>query len=143
MTLDLLTTYKVITCGHKGCGVTYAIPETMYTRLLNSHDSFWCPNGHCRVFLCESEAEKLRKQLLATQAKLDREQADSSWQRKQRERAERSAKALRGVVTRTKNRVCKGVCPCCNRYFECLKRHMATKHPSWSGKALERQEGGR
>lgn len=38
----------------------------------------------------------------------------------------------RGVVTKTKNRIGKGVCPCCNRTFVELARHIATKHPDYA-----------
>lgn len=34
--------------------------------------------------------------------------------------------------TRTKNRIAKGVCPCCSRTFLDLQRHMQTKHPDFT-----------
>jgi len=45
---------------------------------------------------------------------------------------EKSNRALRGVATRRKNqlnKVKKGVCPCCDRFFENVYKHMKTKHP--------------
>lgn len=30
-----------------------------------------------------------------------------------------------------RNRAAAGVCPCCNRTFEQLGRHMTTKHPEY------------
>lgn len=38
----------------------------------------------------------------------------------------------KGVVTRTRNRIANGVCPCCDRSFTNLQRHMASKHPDYA-----------
>ena len=35
---------------------------------------------------------------------------------------------MRGVATRMKNRIKVGVCPCCNRTFQDLAKHMASQH---------------
>jgi len=40
------------------------------------------------------------------------------------------SKAIRGELTKLKKRVTNGVCPCCHRSFQNLRRHMATKHPN-------------
>ena len=34
-------------------------------------------------------------------------------------------------------RVHNGVCPCCNRSFQNLQKHMKTKHPEIAGKGIE------
>lgn len=39
---------------------------------------------------------------------------------------------MRGKLKAQTTRVKNGVCPCCNRSFQNLKRHMNTKHPNWS-----------
>ncbi|WP_159103999.1 hypothetical protein [Rhodopseudomonas sp. B29] len=57
--------------------------------------------------------------------------------RDQREAAERRAAAARGQVTKIKNRVGHGVCPCCNRTFANLARHMAGEHPGYTAEAAE------
>lgn len=48
------------------------------------------------------------------------------------DRMERSAAAQRGVLTRLKNRVAAGVCPCCHRSFKQLSEHMKMKHPDYT-----------
>ena len=64
--------------------------------------------------------------------------------REAREGAERRASAARGQVTKLKNRAAAGVCPCCNRQFQNLKNHMATKHPEFNApENLKVIEGGR
>jgi hypothetical protein len=48
----------------------------------------------------------------------------------------RSHAATKGHVTRKKRqleRVASGVCPCCNRSFVNLRRHMKTQHPEFEG----------
>jgi hypothetical protein len=52
-------------------------------------------------------------------------------ERDQRLAAERSAAAVRGHITRLKNRIAKGVCPECHQAFPSLARHMETKHPAY------------
>lgn len=44
-------------------------------------------------------------------------------------------RATKGVLTRTKNRVAKGACPCCNRYFRDVHSHITSQHPEYSGEA--------
>ena len=58
-------------------------------------------------------------------------------QRDLRQATERQLSATRGVVTRIKNRVGHGVCPCCNRSFGNVARHMADQHPNWAAEAAE------
>lgn len=44
----------------------------------------------------------------------------------------RQIAAQRGQTTKLKNRIAKGVCPCCQRSFQNLKRHMESQHPDFS-----------
>lgn len=48
-----------------------------------------------------------------------------------REAAQHQSRAFKGVVTKLKKRAANGVCPCCNRTFVDLARHMAGKHPTF------------
>ncbi|HYC31767.1 MAG TPA: hypothetical protein VEB59_05720, partial [Gemmatimonadales bacterium] len=49
----------------------------------------------------------------------------------QRDQTAASLRSTKGVVTKIKRRVAGGVCPCCNRTFSDLARHMSGKHPGW------------
>lgn len=111
---------EVVECGKCGCnfGLTAKFIET----LRDNHETFYCPNGHPRHFPGKSEKEKLRDELTRKQAALDQAHAESESQK-------RTAAAAKGEVTKIRNRIGKGVCPCCNRTFGNLARHMATKHP--------------
>ena len=118
-----------ITCCNSGCGITFAVPETWEAAKRRDHSWFFCPNGHDQRFPGETREAKLARDL--AQEKHLREQQTARL-RDRAERAERSAAATRGVVTRIKNRVGKVVCPCCSHTFEDLGRHMAGQHPDWS-----------
>jgi hypothetical protein len=121
-TPTVLVTLVSHTCGE--CGVAFGMPDYFLRQKQRDATSFHCPNGHSRVFR-ESEADKLRKQLAAQEEET----------RRQRERADRTDRQLvasRGQLTKIKNRVGNGVCPCCNRTFTNLQRHMGTKHPDYT-----------
>ena len=128
--------YQFVTCC--ACGTPFAIEARLHRSLVETHRAFYCPNGHGQSFVGETEAERLKKQLareakqreaLETQAK--RAQAQADQERHHRELTERSLRATKAVVTKIKNRVARGVCPCCNRTFANLARHMQTKHPNY------------
>lgn len=113
------------------CGVVFAVPNELYDRRREDGDGFYCPFGHRNVFR-ETEVIKLRRQLQATenQVKAKTELLESA--RASRDRAQRSASAYQGQVTKIKNRVKNGVCPCCNRSFQNLREHMRKQHPDWA-----------
>lgn len=110
------------------CGVVFAMPTDMLTKRRASGADLYCPNGHALVFR-ETTEQKLRKEL--EQAKRE---ASAARLREQVEFDQRLAaeadrdKALR-ANQRMNKRITAGVCPCCNRTFENLQRHMHTKHP--------------
>lgn len=129
-TISYYETLTQMTCGN--CGVAFAIPETMRAEKERDGGSWYCPNGHSRVYT-ESVAEKLAKAEERLRVSRQREQATRDLLAAE----ERSHRATRGVVTRQKKklvRVANGVCPCCNRTFQNLLRHMDTKHPDYTPK---------
>lgn len=119
------------------CKAPIALPEDLYTAAHRSSAiTFYCAHGHPQHYPeGPTEADKLR----AERDRLKQEQAYYEDrlrdEREARERAERSTTALKGQVTKLKNRAAAGVCPCCTRSFENLKRHMATKHPDFTSEA--------
>jgi hypothetical protein len=62
----------------------------------------------------------------------DEIRAEREW----RKQAQNQARAFKGRVTRLKNRAAAGVCPCCNRTFAQLARHMATKHKGFTAEEV-------
>lgn len=113
-------------CGE--CGIAFCVPSHWHQERRDTGKGWHCPNGHGRVYR-ESTVDKLKKELAAKEGELQRA-------RERAERSERQVVAARGQVTKIKNRVHNGVCPCCNRSFGNLQRHMATKHPDWKAQEL-------
>lgn len=103
------------------CGVAFAMTADLQKRRRGDRKSFYCPNGHGQHYTGLSEEQKLRDEV-QRQAVM-REAADA---RALRAEAERMAVTKAHVKMRT--RVMNGVCPCCNRTFQNLMRHMQTEH---------------
>lgn len=110
-----------VTCW---CGVMHAIPESLNAQAHNKGTSVYCPLGHVWVYT-ETNEQKLKK----AQARLAEEQRRTQAARDLLAQEERSHAATRGQVTKLKKRAANGVCACCNRTFQNLAHHMATKHP--------------
>lgn len=97
--------------------------------LRQSSSTFFCLWGHENYFpKGESAEDKLRRER-------DSLRQNEAWYEQrlkiesaERQAAERRASAARGQITKLKKRVAGGACPCCNRTFENLARHMQTKH---------------
>ena len=129
--------YDTITCCSKGCGISFAVPARWNEERRNDHETFYCPNGHRQWYRPgTSPEEKLRLERDRLAQRIAEKDDDIKHQRDARQAAERSAAAYKGKVTRIKNRVTGGVCPCCNRFFSGLHRHMATKHKDYNKEAV-------
>lgn len=118
-------TLTVIECGE--CGVTFGMTEEFIAQRRADHRGFHCPNGHSRYYPQKSEAEKLRDRLRSAEARLTHTQD-------QLQMTEYQRRAQKGQNTRLKNRIAAGVCPCCNRSFQDLRRHMAGQHPDYTNR---------
>ena len=66
--MDLLVEFVVDTCC--SCGISFAIPKHYQDKLRNTHQTFYCPNGHTLHFPSETEKEKLQRELNHTKQKL-------------------------------------------------------------------------
>jgi hypothetical protein len=116
-------TLNIVACFH--CGMNFGVTSTFYSRRVGDHATFYCPAGHGNAYRGRSREEQLVEQLDAARSMSRRE-------RERRERAERSAAAHKGQVTKIRKRVANGVCPCCNRSFQDLGRHMKGQHPDFA-----------
>lgn len=116
------------------CGCCFAVDRSIMHNKREYNKTLYCPNG-CRLGFGESPSELLRKEY---EHKLQTAKDDAEWLRQDRDRkiqrieeVKKSLSATKGVVTRMKRRVSKGVCPCCNRHFRELERHMKEMHPDF------------
>lgn len=123
----------------KVCRTEVFLPDALYEAARRSqYVGFFCPYGHSLCFpQGETEESKLRRERDRLTQQLAERDDEIARQRRLREETERSLHATRGVVTRIKNRVGHGVCPCCTRSFENLAKHMKTKHPTYAAEAAE------
>ena len=131
MTITVATHLQVVHCG--GCAGTYGI-DARYYQERREKGGFWnCPYCPCSCgFPAEgSEVARLKRKLEYQEAETERERRRRANEQERHERTRRRLSATQGVVTRTKNRVARGVCPCCDRHFTNLQRHMQTKHPDY------------
>lgn len=124
MTLTASETLITEVCCN--CGVLFAMPKYLQVKLRENREYFYCPNGHQQHYTGKSEAEEQRERAerLATQVKQMGNRLETE---------KRSHSATKGKVTKLKNRIANGVCPCCNRTFANLGKHMANQHPEFEG----------
>lgn len=122
------TILETITCYR--CGVLFAMPDNLMRRYQETRDTFYCPNGHGQMFT-KSTAQKLEEQLATERRRRDSADARAQAALDQADAAERSNRALRGVATKLRKRAAAGVCPCCQRTFQNVQRHMTGQHPDY------------
>lgn len=117
------------------CHCLYAIPHSLHRRAKEDSNVYvYCPNGHYWWYTngLQQQIDELKQKLQAAHKCQAAAQARATSWHDQYRSSERSLSATKGVLTRTKNRIAKGVCPCCKRYFENLAAHMKTKHPKYN-----------
>ncbi len=111
-----------IQCGQ--CAIIFAVPADWKRNRIEERGKYYCPNGHCRVYIGETKAEKLQRELDQLQSEkaraIQRMWEAQAGQRKAEAKAQKLAK-----------RASAGVCPCCNRTVSQMARHMKSKHPDW------------
>jgi hypothetical protein len=115
------------------CSMAFAMPGDFQRRMRDNPGpdglSFCCPQGHRQYYTGKTEEQKLRERLAREEqaktrlrSRLDQANADAAHQAA-------VARGYKGALVKTKRRIGKGVCPCCNRHFADVERHMASKHP--------------
>ena len=113
------------------CGVVYYVRRHWLDQKRERCDTCYCPNGHPWSYT-ESTATKLRLERDRLKQRLAQKDDQIADEQRWRESAVRSTAAYKGQITKIKKRAGNGVCPCCNRSFENLKRHMTSKHPDYA-----------
>lgn len=115
------------------CKEPFGIEESTRQVLLRTHQNFYCPHGHVQHYLeGESEETKLRRERDRLKQSIAYEQDRVRRAQEEAEHQRRRANGYKGHATRITRRAKAGVCPCCNRHFVQLERHMATKHPTFT-----------
>jgi hypothetical protein len=129
-------TTNLVTVECCRCGMPLGLSETwMKSAKEAGHfkKMFCCP--YCKVdqgwgvSVHEAEVAKLNREKAALAS-------DLQWVKQKRTEAvaeaehfRKSRDGMKGALRKVKVRIGRGVCPCCNRTFENLRRHMETQHP--------------
>ena len=124
------TVMVTLFCWHDQCGVEFAITERLHALVLERGGTLHCPHGH-RLGLGESllDREKKLRERAESNAKWWTERATHA--REEQDRIARRLSAQQGATTRLKRRIANGVCPCCNRHFANVERHVSQMHPEF------------
>lgn len=121
--VSVTATLEPVSCFH--CGTWFGIDSHLRAELLRTHRTFYCPSGHTQHYTGEPEEKVLKRWLESRDAEI-------ASLRDQREHLKNSNRTVRGHLTRVKKRIGNGVCPCCQRTFENVARHMKSEHPSYA-----------
>jgi len=130
MSTTVFVTLEHIECGVEGCGVIFGISPAAHAAMKERGRHVWCPNGH-EIWYSDNELKRARDELAREKHRREQAQAEAEWQRQRVENRDRSIIAIRGHHTRLKKRVAHGVCPCCQRTFQNLARHMKSQHKTY------------
>ena len=123
-TVSILTTMEFLTCSV--CGIRFAAPGFWLSKRRDDHEIFYCPSGHSQYFPAKSQAEIAISDRNKVQAKLN--EALHAQVVLEKKLNEEKAK-----LARLETRISHGICPCCNRSFKDLERHMKLKHKGGIG----------
>ena len=131
--LSILTEvdFYVVHCGD--CGGTYAILERVRSQKQQEGKCWTCPYCECGWGYDNSGLNaKLRREIAQQKKRTEWAQNDAKKERRRADHNDRRRRGEKAAKTRIKNRIAAGVCPCCNRTFQNLARHMANKHPTFT-----------
>lgn len=104
------------------CDCEMAITDRMKAQRKRDKKLFYCPNGHSQLF-SQSEADVLRLERDRLKQEAARLQDELAAEKRRADEAEKRHISV-------KRRAVAALCPCCNRSFSNVARHMKTKHPN-------------
>jgi len=121
--------YHVVSCY--SCGNHFGVTSELHERAVEDKKGvLYCPAcGQQTRWIGRTEDQKKIAQL---ERKLKWEAEELAKQIIEKKLAQNSLRATKGVITKIKKRIHNGVCPCCNRSFKNLERHMKSKHPDYN-----------
>lgn len=135
-TITISTELTSMTCPH--CAGVYALSQSYLdeARRKGGFKQCWtCP--YCKnsrgygKSKHEEELELLQKKLAAAESSTKHYRELRDYAQKESAHFRKSRDGFKGQLAKVKKRVGHGICPCCNRSFEDLRRHMEAKHPGF------------
>lgn len=127
-TVTLPVVLTTIDCGR--CGGTYAINERYREKQAETGGSWTCP--YCKTgwgYSGIGENDRLKREVQQERQKRDQAEAAAKEAQRLAMIAQAHEQKAKKETKRLKTRASAGVCPCCKRQFQNMKRHMETKHP--------------
>ncbi len=104
------------------CGTPFMVPARLLESAQNAAHTIYCPHGHTLTWK-ETEVDRLRRER-------DRLKQDAARIEDERSQATMRAERAEAATRKLQKRAAAGVCPCCNRTFLNMQRHMKSKHPN-------------
>lgn len=113
-----------VTCA--SCKCEFGIPDSLEISARRTDKiNFFCPFGHSNHYpVGESEETKLRRAR-------DRAVQEQARLQEELNKAEYRAVLAERATKRIKKRASAGNCPCCQRTFSNMARHMKHQHPEF------------
>lgn len=128
-----MTELVEIVCYAKECRIAFGLARDHYDQLKRNGQAFYCTCGHQQHFILgKTKEQKLREELDDTLRRAQRAEQRVAQEQNRASHHKARAAAFKGQVTKIKRRVGAGICPCCNRHFANLSRHMAGQHPDFA-----------
>lgn len=121
-TITEILTLETETCCN--CGTVFALPKDLKKRRIDFGGDFYCPNGHGQYY-SKPTVDRLREEIETKSREVRQAKYDALNALNAKAAAEKAKAESDRQLARVKN----GVCPCCNRSFVNLQRHIKTKHP--------------
>lgn len=113
------------------CGVLSVVCKELMNIRRRDGQTFYCFNGHPMSYSESCEHNKIRRErdLLKQQAA----RAEDDIRLLQNRLSEEQGKAKKALAEdrKAQRRASAGVCPCCNRTFSQMQRHLKSKHPDF------------
>lgn len=128
-------THTWITCYQ--CSTIFAMADNIEKSARQNEDiSFFCPHGHSQHYpKGKTKYEKEKERADKLERDLQRKIQNEAYLEDQIKTAKAQTSAYKGNITKIKKRVGNGVCPCCNRHFANLERHMKHQHSDYNTEA--------
>lgn len=116
--------HVITQCGT--CSVWHTVPKIVWDTQIREGGYHYCPNGHSRGWKTGTEKEEQER----IRRERDRLRQDAARLADEIAAAKTRADEAEHKYLKARQRAAAGVCPCCNRTFVNVQRHMKTKHPN-------------
>ena len=113
------------------CGCYFAMTKDFRYSCKEKGVSFHCPNGHSQIYTAQTKEEIERDKHETTKRQLQQMRERNKCLVVDLETQKNMTRAQKAAKTKLKKRIHNGVCPCCKRSFQNLRKHMEGQHPDY------------